>query len=335
MDKPSFVRAIETALSVRFVATKTRNGGIAWTNKDLALGHLIDYLVKKTYHVYTPKSSCNTLTRSEPTTGDWYIINIQGNDKAGKVVITPAAPAFGVGAKARLNAAARLLASRRVTASVPDGFTNLDKLPRAKVLKVFKDVGKKFGAHFGAEQESLSSVVFPIDPEDIWKGHIVVEVLSEARLRRSGDYARGRLCVGYSSVTRAGILPPLESIDDFKKKLPILEAKLGVEPGTIDHAHAVKTLTALVKALAALPAAKPLSASVSDVVDMLSNIQEGVTEEQLKAGIEVSSAQMNTLFQLVTSHGYKGSKKGGNTISTSPDGDVLVIDTKNMTVTLQ
>lgn len=326
MEKPRFVRAIETALAVRFVETKSRNGGVAWSNKDLALGHLMDYLVKKTYHVSTPKASCNTLTRSEPTTGDWYIINIQGNDRAGKVVITPAAPAFEIGARARLKA---------TTAAVSDGFTNLDKLPRAKVLKVFKDVGKKFGAHFGAEQESLSSVVFPRDPEDIWKGHIVVEVLSEARLRRSGDYVRGRLCVGYSSVTRAGILPPLESIDDFKKKLPILEAKLGVEPGTIDHAHAVKTLTALVKALAALPAAKPLSASVSDVVDMLSNIQEGVTEEQLKAGIEVSSAQMNTLFQLVTSHGYKGSKKGGNTISTSPDGDVLVIDTKNMTVTLQ
>lgn len=326
MEKPQLLQDLEHASNLVF--TETRDGVFACTKPQGLTGRFIHRAVTAGRLVANTKQAINTFSVEDKRTGDLLVVEFANKPRPQIIVSVDERGA-------PLNATARLLASRRVTASVPDGFTNLDKLPRAKVLKVFKDVGKKFGAHFGAEQESLSSVVFPIDPEDIWKGHIVVEVLSEARQRRSGDHVRGRLCVGYSSVTRAGTLPPLESIDDFKKKLPILEAKLGVEPGTIDHAHAVKTLTALVKALAALPAAKPLSASVSDVVDMLSNIQEGVTEEQLKAGIEVSSAQMNTLFQLVTSHGYKGSKKGGNTISTSPDGDVLVIDTKNMTVTLQ
>ncbi len=179
MDKPRFVRAIETALSVRFVETKSRNGGVAWSNKDLALGHLIDHLVKKTYHVDTPKSSCNTLTRSEPTTGDWYIINIQGNDRAGKVVITPATPAFEIGAKTRLKATTSVKASaledvtrvyKGLTAEELKEGVKLNPGQLNTLLQIFKSTGYRqsgTGANMTATSPDGEALQITIKGDDL------------------------------------------------------------------------------------------------------------------------------------------------------------------------
>lgn len=322
MDKPRFVRAIETALSVRFVETKSRNGGVAWSNKDLALGHLIDHLVKKTYHVDTPKSSCNTLTRSEPTTGDWYIVNIQGNDKVGKVVITPATPAFEIGAKTRLKATSAAVSV--------DG---LDKCKPSAVLKVFKSVGNKFDAYFGGEVKEKNALIFPKDGEDIWRGHLEVILPDQKRTTKE---SLGKLYLGYSSTTRSGNAGTFTSITELKKLLPIAEQRMGFVDGDIDRDNLYKAVEALLKELAKLPKTEVQANKINaSALDDVSKVYKGLTADELKEGVKLNPGQLNTLLQIFKSTGYRQSGTGANMTATSPDGEALQLTIKGDELTVK
>lgn len=232
----------------------------------------------------------------------------------------------------KLQAATAITRLRATAVTALSGIkvTDLDKCKPAELTKAFRTVGKKFGAYF-EDQGSKNEIVFPVDEENIWAGHLQLGVLPGKSV---ASIYKGKLVLGYSSTRRTGIAGAVTTMNDLKRLLPKAETKMGFEEGDINHQQLFKTVEALLEALdrlAKVGGATDIKASATDDV---AKVFKGLTADKLKAGVDLNPAQLNTLLQILTSMDYEQSGSGKNMQATK-DGEKLEIAIDGDTITVK
>lgn len=72
----------------------------------------------------------------------------------------------------------------------------------------------------------------------------------------------------------------------------------------------------------------------ASAIDDVAKVFKGLTEEKLKAGVDLNPAQLNTLLQILTSMDYEQSGSGKNMQATK-DGEKLEIAIDGDTITVK